>query len=227
MPRPYAEATLRMTELDMAAGDFQHAEVSVTEGLVASRQLVDMYFFPQHLALAAKIEIYLSKFQQADEYYDQAEQLIESMLLNVPSIAVKASLIATMDTVFRGHFELTLEKENRTAEAFRILEQIRGRVVADNLRTQPHSAPNNPADAPNNEELNRIQGDLLRSTNILRRRRLVQELQQAEERIDLTTLSHNRERFSIHGNPVDLPSLQKQLNAGEVLLEYVMDDPKS
>lgn len=113
MLRPYAEANLRTTELYMAAGDFRRAETAVMKCITASRQLVDMYFLPRHLALAAKIEEHLNKFHRADEYYDEAEQLIESTLLNVPSAAVKASLIATMDDVFRGHFGLALERGHR------------------------------------------------------------------------------------------------------------------
>ncbi len=227
MPRPYAEANLRMTELYVSAGDYRHAEMSVTEGVAASRQLVDMYFLPQHLALAAEIEGHLGNFRRADEYYEEADQLVEGMLLNVSSALVKASLISTMDSVFRGHFELALQKENQIPSAFRIMELVRGRVVADNLRAQSlvpeESAENSSAD----HELNRIQGDLLRTTNVAQRVRLVTRLQLAEEQIDLTTLSQNSVRFSIHGNPVDLPSLQQHLAADEVLLEYVMDDPDS
>jgi CHAT domain-containing protein len=227
MPRPYAEANLRMTELYVAAGDFRRAEISVKEGVTASRQLVDMYFLPQHLALAAEIEGHLEKFRQADEYYEEAEQLVEGMLLNVPSAMVKASLISTMDSVFRGHFELALQKENQVPKALRIMERVRGRVVADNLRAQSQSAADTVVDSAANRELGRVQGKLLRTSNVAQRAGLAGQLQRAEERIDLTTLSQNRVRFSIHGNPVDLPSLQQHIADDEVLLEYVMDDPDS
>lgn len=228
MPRPYAEANLRITELYMAAGDFTRAEASVMKCIAASRQLVDMYFLPRHLALAAKIEEHLNKFHRADEYYDEAEQLIGSMLLNVPSAAVKASLIATMDDVFRGHFELALEREHRISTAFRILELVRGRVVADNLRARPTTNDAKNADGgPANQTLNRIQGELLRTTGVTRRRQLVAQLQRAEEQLDLTALSQNKVRFSIHGTPVDLPALQQRLGQKEAVLEYVLDDPRS
>jgi CHAT domain-containing protein len=227
MPRPYAEANLKMTELYMAAGDFTRAEASVMKCITASRQLVDMYFLPRHLALAAKIEEQLHKFPRANEYYDEAEQLVESMLLNVPSAAVKASLIATMDDVFRGHFELALEREHRLSTAFRILELVRGRVVADNLRAYPTNDTKNKEGGTANQTLNRIQGELLRTDGITRRRQLVAQLQRAEEQLDLTALSQNKARFSIHGSPVDLAALQRQLGQKEAVLEYVMDDPRS
>lgn len=140
MPRPYAQAQLLMTQVYMAAGDFIRAESSINECITASRKLVDMYFLPQHLALAAEIETHLNHIPQADQDYEEAENLIEAMLLNVPSASVKASLIATMDAVFRGHFKLALEHENQLGTAFRIVERVRGRVVADNLRARPQGA---------------------------------------------------------------------------------------
>ena len=114
MPRPYATAQLLMTQLYMAAGDFPHAESSINECITASRKLVDMYFLPQHLALAAEIETHLNHIPQANQDYEEAENLVEAMLLNVPSASVKASLIATMDSVFRGHFKLAVEHETNS-----------------------------------------------------------------------------------------------------------------
>ncbi|MGH9773242.1 MAG: CHAT domain-containing protein, partial [Candidatus Acidiferrales bacterium] len=225
MPRPYADAELRMTELYMKRGELPQAEKAIKECIVASRKLADMYFLPQHLALAGEIETRLDQTRQAETDYDEAEGEIEGMLLNVPSAAVKASLIATMDSVFRGHFELAM-KEHQIPTAFRILENVRGRIVADNLRARPQvpiSADHNPTI----KSLNRIQGRLLRTTNVAARARLVGKLEHIEEENDLTSLSRNRARFSIHGRPVDIASLQHWLHSDEAVIEYVMDEPAS
>lgn len=226
MPRPYAESQLRMTELHMAEGDFKAAEISMKKCLAASRELVDMYFLPQHLAMAAEIETRLHNFKSANSYYEEAEELVESMLLNVPSAEVKASLIATMDQVFRGHFRLALEDEKNMPGAFRILEQVRGRVVADNLRAKPSQESAEGTSAVN-REISKIQNALLRTTSIEKRHALVARLQNAEQQIDLTTLSREKTRYSIHGTPVQLAALQEKLRPSEVLLEYVIDDPHS
>ena len=133
MPRPYSDAQLRLAHLYAGREDLIRAEKAIRECISAGRELVDMYLMPQNLAFAADIETHLRRLVQADADYEEAEDQIESMLMNVPSASVKASLIATMDNVFRGHFALAI-KEGRTAKAFRILERARGRVVADNLR---------------------------------------------------------------------------------------------
>lgn len=224
MPRPYADAELRMTELYMKRDNFRLAEAAIRQCILASRQLIDMYFMPQHLALAGEIETRLDKTREAEADYDEAEAQIESMLMNVPSAAVKASLIATMDDVFRGHFELAM-KEGRIPAAFEILENVRGRIVADNLRARPQAAPQDNSPAVN--ALNQIQRELLQTTNVNARAKLVDRLEHIEEDIDLTSLSRNRARFSIHGKPVDIGSLQHWLHPDEAVIEYVMDDPAS
>jgi CHAT domain-containing protein/Tfp pilus assembly protein PilF len=225
MPRPYADAELRMTKLYMKRGELRQAEEAIKKCILASRQLADMYFLPQHLALAGEIETRLGHSRQAEADYEEAEAEIESMLLNVPSAAVKASLIATMDDVFRGHFELAAKK-NQISMAFRILENVRGRIISDNLRARPQ-APMSANANPAIKALNRIQGRLLRTTDVAARARLVDQLEHIEERNDLTALSRNRARFSIHGRPVDIPSLQRWLRSDEAVIEYVMDDPAS
>jgi CHAT domain-containing protein len=225
MPRPYSDAQLRLAHIYADRGDLIHAERSVRECISAGRELVDMYFMPQNLAFAANIETRLRRPVQADADYEEAEDQIESMLMNVPSASVKASLIATMDNVFRGHFGLAM-KEGRTARAFRILERARGRVIADNLRARPQ-VPTVDGDNFRAESLNRIQGELLRSTDIKVRAQLVDRLEHIEEESDLSELSRNRTRYSIHGKPVDLGSLQKVLHANEAVIEYVIDNPAS
>ena len=124
-----------------------------------------MYFLPQHLALAAEIETHLNHIPQANQDYEEAENLVEAMLLNVPSASVKASLIATMDAVFRGHFKLAVEHENQLDSALRIVERVRGRVVADNLRARPQGAESSER-LRVYQELNRLQSELFRTTDI-------------------------------------------------------------
>lgn len=225
MPRPYSDAQLRLARLYADRGDLIDAQRAIRACITASRELVDMYFLPQNLSFAAGIETRLHRTAEAEADYEEAEDQIESMLMNVPSASVKASLIATMDSVFRGHFGLSMT-EGRTPEAFHILEKTRGRVVADNLRARPQTSAV-PAYDSRTEALNRIQGKLLLSTDIKVRAQLVSRLEHIEEESDLTELSKNRRRYSIHGKPVSLGSLQQVLRGNEAVIEYVMDDPGS
>ncbi|MDQ2948672.1 MAG: CHAT domain-containing protein, partial [Acidobacteriota bacterium] len=227
MPRPYADATFQLTDLFVQSGDYRSAEVRVTKGLEASRKLVDMYFLPRHIAVAAGIEMQLGKTAQANAYYDEAEDLVESMLVNVPSASVKSALIATMSRVYIGHFRLALESEHDVPEAFRILEQARGRVVADRLRARPLWKEAQPQTSPIENTLAGIQTRLLHATTAEQRKRLMQELNRADLELAPVALARYRRENSINGKPITLTKLQRSLRSDEVLLEFVLDDPQS
>ena len=52
MPRPFAAATFRLAELDAKQNDWLAAERLISGGLAADRELIDIQFYPQHLATA-------------------------------------------------------------------------------------------------------------------------------------------------------------------------------
>ena len=227
MPRPYSDALFHLTTLSMAAGDFPAAEKSLKEGLIADRKLIDIEFLPKHLATAAEIEAKLGKPRQAAAYYEEAGDLIESLLVNVPTVTVKSALIATMSEVYIGHFRLALTAEKNIPAAFRILEKARGRVVADRLRARPLWT-NEPAvmPTPAEKKLAAVQRKLL-SGEAHDRKALMQELFAVEAELTPVELARNRKTFTIGGDPVSLPKLQQLLKPDELLLEYAVDEAGS
>lgn len=228
MPRPFADATFQVTDLLVRSGDYPGAERKVIKGLAASRRLVDMYFLPRHLAVAAEIETHLAKTTKANAYYDEAEDLVESMLVNVPSASVKSALIATMSRIYIGHFRLALEMEHNVPKAFRILERARGRVVADRLRARPlWKEEASTQTAPIENKLAGIQNRLLHATTAEQRKQLMQELNRADLELAPVALARYRSELNINGSPVTLTKLQRSLRRDEVLLEFVIDDPQS
>jgi hypothetical protein len=56
MPRPRAAALLELSRLYEQSGDLITADARATEGLRASKELVDMYVLPRHIAAAAQIK---------------------------------------------------------------------------------------------------------------------------------------------------------------------------
>jgi CHAT domain-containing protein len=228
MPRPYADAMFHLTDLSVAAGDLHIAEKQVKEGLVADRKLIDMEYLPQHLATAAEIEARLGKPEQAGAYYEDAGDVIESVMVNVPSATVKSALIAAMSRVYRGYFRLALTDYQSVPKAFRVIEQARGRVVADRLRARPLWA-GEPTDktTPPERKLAEVQIRLLAASNANERKVLMQQLYLAEEEIIPVELARYRKEFNINGEPVSLPRLQQLLTPDELLLEYVVDEPSS
>jgi CHAT domain-containing protein len=228
MPRPYADAMFHLTDLSVSTGDLQGAERQVKEGLAADRKLIDMEYLPQHLATAAEIEARLGKLDQAEAFYEEAGDLIEGVMVNAPSATVKSALIASMSRVYRGHFRLALVDYRNTSMAFRVIEQARGRVVADRLRARPLWA-GEPITGPSPPEvkLARLQIRLLRTSNTAERKQLMQELYAAEDEITSVELARYRKAFTINGDPVTIPRLRQLLKPDELVLEYVVDEPTS
>src|SRR5262245_27763499 len=80
-------------------GNLQKAEERATLAMNAMRQVQDQYHLPLHLALLAELAAKRGKLREADKQLDQASDVTESMLANVPSTFSKTSLIATMSGI--------------------------------------------------------------------------------------------------------------------------------
>jgi hypothetical protein len=84
---------LELSRLYEQSGDLITADARATEGLRASKELVDMYVLPRHIAAAAQIKARLGKTAEADTLYEEAADLVEGMLVNVPSLGLRSTLI--------------------------------------------------------------------------------------------------------------------------------------
>jgi hypothetical protein len=59
--------------------------------------------------------------------------MIDGLLVNVNQRQLKRSLIATLSETYSGHFALAATKFSDPAKAFYVIEQARGRSLADTL----------------------------------------------------------------------------------------------
>jgi tetratricopeptide (TPR) repeat protein len=228
MPRPEAAALFQLSKLYAESGDLARAEDRVITGLAASRQLVDMYVLPRHLASAAEIKSQLGKSKEAAGLYDEATDLVEAMLVNVPSPRLRTSLIAAMSRIYVGHFRLAVEQLRDPQRAFFIVERARGRVAADELRTPaPAAAVRTPAMAKAERSITDIQVRLQRATDPEQRHELLEELFVAEENLGPPSLEwRTTNRFAV-SEPVTIADLRRVLDDDEILVEYVLAEPSS
>ena len=228
MPRPRAAALLELSKLYEESGDLNTAEARGTEGLGASRKLVDMYVLPRHIATAARIKAKLGKVAEADTLYEEAADFVEGMLVNVPSLGLKSTLIGEMSEIYVGHFLLTVQQLRDVPKAFRIVERARGREAADMLRTrttQPGSAP--AAARPEQRGIVDIQIRLQQAGSTRERRLLLQQLFEAEESLVPIFLERDRLRKFVRSEPADLNQLRRQLGKDEAIVEFVLSEPTS
>jgi CHAT domain-containing protein len=193
------------------------------------RDLEDRYHLPEHLALFADLSARKGQFERADELYSEAADVIDSLLVNVNQRQVKGSLIATLSEAYLGHFELAATKFSDPTKAFYVIEQARGRSLADTMRGESESlAAGSETSRDAQQEINRIQLALLHETNRDGRQALLDQLFRVEQflspvRRNIALLNSATDRLK----PVPLETLQRSLAPDEMLIEYVLGEPQS
>jgi CHAT domain-containing protein len=209
-------------------GQYVDAERCETEAMRAMRQVADKYHLPLHLTMLADLKAKEGDFAQAQEFYDQAADVTESLLANSPSEQVKSSLIATMSDTYKGNFALAA-KSGQTADALRIVETARGRSIADLLRRpRPQEGELSEGEKAARAEFNDLQRTLMDTSDRAQRRALLDKLLVAEQLMGAQAPPINAmQGATLQAHPVDLAKLRTVLLPDEVLLEYVLADPTS
>jgi len=142
---------------------------------------------------------------------------------------LKGSLIATLSEAYLGHFELAATKFSTPGKAYQVIEQARGRSLADTLRGELESlSAGNETSLDAQREINRIQLALLHETNREGRQSLLDELFRVEQflspaRRKISLLNAGTDRLK----PIPLETLQGSISPNEMLLEYVLGDTQS
>jgi CHAT domain-containing protein len=132
-----------------------------------------------------------------------------------------------VDAIFLGHFELQAERLKNASQAFRIIEEARGRSIADALRFRVADQPLRSASLTATEkEISRLQLKLI-NAKPTERKRLLEELFTLEQRVGLVEAGTRPPRLQKPHQPLPLARVQAALGPDEVLLEYVVDEPLS
>jgi CHAT domain-containing protein len=225
----FAWSSFELASVYRDTGNLDGAELLASRAIAAMRDIEDRYHLPQHLSLLADLAARKGQVERADELYSEAEDVIDGLLVNVNQRQLKAELISTLSKTYLGHFELTATKFFSPARAYEVIEQARGRSLADTLRGQSESlsgASEMSLDAQ--REINRIQLALLGQTNRDGRQSLLDELFRAEQflspaRRNVSLLNSATNRLK----PIPLSTLEDSLESNEMLLEYVLGETES
>jgi CHAT domain-containing protein/tetratricopeptide (TPR) repeat protein len=202
-------------------GDLTRALDSARTAVRATKAAGSRWELPQQLQVQAASEAALGKTADAERTYEEALDILEGTMLNVPSGSAQARLVGVMSDVYTGHFALAARQGN-AAKAFSVLERARGRALADLMRGGIGAAPVN--DPQRDRVISRLQVRLLRASSPAERRGLLSELWDTEQRVGADSASRPS-ATSI--KQMDLPTVQQRLAEGEVLLAFVLMDPKS
>jgi CHAT domain-containing protein len=175
----------------------------------------------------AEIHAAQGRVGEANRVYDQAADIVEGIMVNVPSREAQARLVGVTSRIYEGHFRLVADRLNDPLKAYDIIERARGRAATDVLRTLPGNAPENtPAAATEERTIARLQLRLMRAQSPAERRQLLDQLWEAEQLSRAKTFEPPV-AILVGGQRANAKALQQVLASDELLLEYVLTEPQS
>src|SRR5258708_12143326 len=88
------------------AGDLKSAEERASVGVDASRRVGDRYYLPRDLTVLADLKARRGATEDAEAIYENAEDVIDGMLVNLHEAYWSSSLAGAMSDTYLQHFEL-------------------------------------------------------------------------------------------------------------------------
>ncbi len=226
----FAWSAFALARMYRDTGDLDRAETLASKAIQVVRDLEDRSHLPEDLSLLAELEAKKGNFERGDELYSEATDVIDGLLVNVTRRQLKSSLIATVSDAYVKHFELAATKFGDIDKAYRIIEEARGRVVADTLRGESESLSSSSDEISTEaqQEINRIQLALLHERNPQERQLLLDQLFAQEQLLSPVLKTRSPAKpIGDRGKPFPLRTVQASLDRDEILLEYVLGDSQS
>ncbi len=205
-------------------GDFTRAEVTLNKALSISRRVGDRYYLPRDLTAAAELKLAEGKPEDAERLFRKAERAIETIVLNLHTDIGQAALSGAMSETYLEHFHL-VEERGDAVRAFQLVERIRGRVSASRLKEPLKSSVDSPKREALESEIAAVQSGLLGTNDPKIRSQLQDNLVQSERSLAFEENELSQKWGLLQ--PATLTSVQNILRNDELLLEYVLDEPKA
>ena len=140
---------------------------------------------PRNLTILADLKARRGRIAEAKALYEQAEDVIEGMLIGVDEPYWNSSVAAAMSQTYLQHFELAT-KERDTPGAFRVLERIRGRTLAWALKDRKAFPQTESGEtAALESDVAGLQTRLLQTNSAIEREQLLDKLVEYERRLGL------------------------------------------
>ena len=225
--RMEADAMFELAQIYRDAGDLATADARATQGLAASQRVGDRYYVPRNLTMLADLKARRGHFAEANALYEQAEDVIEGMLISVDEPYWNSSVAAAMSETYLRHFEL-VTKNGDAPGAFAVLERVRGRTLAWALKDRKaQPATESDLTAALEGDVASLQARLMQTNGAPEREQLLDNLVEYERRLGLAWTREDVTNRRLPVQPAALTNVENDLRPDEALLEYVLDDPIS
>ena len=120
-------------EINRQLGNFAAAEHHLTSAARATQLSGDIWAVPQRLHMLAELRRARGQYEEASDVYDQAEAFVDAMIGKASTVLEKTALIRSASDIYTNHFSLVADHFKDPAQAFGIVEQVRGRIAVEQL----------------------------------------------------------------------------------------------
>jgi len=225
--RTEGQAMIDLAGLYRDAGDIKSAEDRASIGVDASRRVGDRYYLPRDLTVLADLKARRGATSEAEALYQNAEDVIDGMLVNLHEAYWSSSLAGAMSETYLHHFELEA-REGRVDQALNVLERVRGRTATALLENKVTFGVNESNDVRALEDtVSELQLQLMRSGDAKERAGLLDHLVENERRLEWTRTERRDSRPGWFEKPSSFKEIQDSLHPDEVVIEYVLSEPNS
>jgi CHAT domain-containing protein len=225
--RTEGQSMIDLAGLYRDAGDLKAAEERASVGVDASRRVGDRYYLPRDLTVLAELKAQIGATAEAEALYENAEDVIDGMLVNLHEAYWNSALAGAMSDTYLHHFELEAHVGN-VERAFSVLERVRGRTAAALLENKVSFDNSESQDVQGLEDtISELQLRIMRSESAKERAGLLDQLVEYERRLGWSRTDERDSKARWYERPAPLKAIQATLRPQESILEYVLSEPQS
>src|SRR5208283_149168 len=211
-----------LSQLYLSIGNLPKAEELAVNAITTLENAHAVALLPSRLDALAQVLTAQGKYSQASEVYDRAASLQDTLIGRSDSMIAKTALITGADQLYEHHFALIADHFNDPAAAFKVVEEGRGRAIVDLLLSGTVVSPESEKIDRSISKL-RLEMKSLHDPNEIKRERDAIFLAEEKQVVNPDFTILRSKKFA----PVSIERIQQNLTASEVLLEYVLGEPKS
>lgn len=183
--RVLAEIAMELGKIQVTQNLRSEAEKTLTNGVEIARAMNDRVYLPKLLTRLARVKASQGLSSEAGELLAEASDLLEGLFSKISSpVGFRGQLIGVMDEVFTARIQLEGTTRADANRMFAVIEQVRGRSLAELLLSRSDNQPKkSPELIAGERQIANLQRQLFLPASRSQRRRTLDEILLAEARL--------------------------------------------
>ena len=220
--RLLAEIYFDLAAIVQKTGKTAEAEEYASRAVTLSEEVGDTFLLPSQLLVLADLKRAERRPDEALQILERATDVVEGLLVNVPTPEHATTLIRTMSNIYVKHFELAATQKS-VDYAFAVLERTRGRVLRDviaQVAASEFTRRRSEEYTRLQRELSRLQRSLLGLKRPTEREIALRQIWEVEQKL-VGAEVETRTWKGPRSQAVSLSDLRANLGTDQLVVEYL------